>query len=607
VVTVGLYRLGCRCGYYRQRLPLQFWQDGGEFFTPTPLWSPVLSVESRKILIDRAGHLLQGVLTYYSSIQSTNGNPPGWFWDPFNKSYYVQEGHWSNLNEFSVTDIKNIWEASRFEWLLLFARAWRLTRDKRYLKAINNWLHDWVMCNPVNSDPNWKCGQEASIRLINLLIAARILGTNKEPSSNLINIIALHCSRIMPTIRYAVAQNNNHGTSEASALFIGGAWLLSQDVKGPLYKEANKWCKAGRRLLENRMAVLVKADGSFSQYSVNYHRVLVDTLCQVELWRQYLQEASFSDRYMSRCRAAVAWLESMTDADTGNAPNIGANDGARLYDLSTTDYRDFRASVQLGSVLFRGFRVYGPGKWDEPFLWLTRQPCMKIRPTEFQSVKHDDGGDLILCGDKSRAIVRFARFRFRPSHSDCLHLDLWHCGRNILRDGGTFSYNTELYLLDYFSGTESHNTIQFDSRSQMPRISRFLFGEWLKMSECTSIRKEGDSLFWSGAYVDWKGAEHRRTVTVRGNDWRVVDEINGFRDKAVLRWRLIPAKWKLTGNICESVFAKLSISTMAPIRKMALSVGWESLYYQQKTELPVLELEVGPGHWTIETEISLKD
>jgi hypothetical protein len=43
------------------------------------------------------------------------------------------------------------------------------------------------------------------------------------------------------------------------------------------------------------------------------------------------------------------------------------------------------------------------------------------------------------------------------------------------------------------------------------------------------------------------------------------------------------------------------------LRRLELTTGWESLYYQQKTELPVLEIEVGPGKWTIETEISLKD
>ena len=116
----------------------------------------------------------------------------------------------------------------------------------------------------------------------------------------------------MPTIRYAVAQNNNHGTSEAAALFIGGAWLMAQAESEPLRKEAQRWRDAGRRWLEDRVVILVAADGSFSQYSLNYHRVLVDTLCQVELWRAELKERPFTDRYAARCRAAVVWRAPRT-------------------------------------------------------------------------------------------------------------------------------------------------------------------------------------------------------------------------------------------------------------------------------------------------------
>ena len=354
--------------------------------------------------------------------------------------------------------------------------------------------------------------------------------------------------------------------------------------------------------------MLVAEDGSFSQYSVNYHRVLVDTLCQVELWRAELKEHSFSDEYAARCLMAVEWLAMMTDVDTGNAPNIGANDGARLYDLSTTPYSDFRPSIQLAFVLFHGRRAYGNGEWDEPLLWLSvGSSADDAAPSDAASVIHRDGGDLILRGDQSRCLVRFAQFRFRPSHADCLHLDLWHQGKNILRDGGTFSYNTESRWLDYFSGTESHNTVQFDGRNQMPRIGRFLFGKWLKMDECTDIKQEGDSLSWTGAYADWKQAWHRRTVSVSDNIWRITDQIGGFHDRAVLRWRLIPEEWTLSDTTCESSFALLRISTTAPLRRLELVAGWESLYYQHKTKLPVLEIEVGPGSWTIETEITLKD
>ena len=589
---VVLYRFACQFGFYRLWMPIKKWTNEGLFFSPGKhSVVPFDTADMRQKILVRANRLR---------------SPPDWFLDPSIKKRLSFAGHWSILNEFTDGDIKVVWEASRFEWAPLLAQAWRIIEgEDRYLDTLNAWLLDWAKCNPVNSGVNWKCGQEASIRIINLLLTARLLDTHKQPSLRLVDLIAIHCRRILPTIRYAVAQNNNHGTSEAAALFIGGAWLASHAGDASLRKKARRWCDIGRHWLEDRVAELVEEDGSFSQYSVNYHRVLIDTLCQVELWRQELEEAPFSDQYLSRCCAAINWLAEITDAETGDAPNIGANDGARLYDLSSALYRDFRPSVQLGSVLFRNFLVYDEGICDEPLMWLDIRGVKKSMVKSAGSTVFPDGGYVVLRCGEARGFVRFANFHFRPSHADCLHFDFWYKGENILRDGGTFSYNTDPKWLDYFSGTESHNTVQFDGRNQMPRLSRFLFGDWLKMTEVSELSKKNGVTCWSGAYRDRQGCHHRRAVETREKEWRIIDEIGGFTRKAVLRWRLKPGKWSLSGNVCEGSGVKIEICSDRPIRRVELVKGWESRHYLEKTELPVLEIEVGPEVTKIVSEIKI--
>src|SRR5690606_32328355 len=100
-----------------------------------------------------------------------------------------------------------------------------------------------------------------------------------------------HIERISANIRYALAQDNNHGTSEAAALFIGGSWLAKnasnrseeldsrtrdlQVMRGnDRSKKYDHFAFQGRKWLENRVEKLVENDGSFSQHSVMYHRVL---------------------------------------------------------------------------------------------------------------------------------------------------------------------------------------------------------------------------------------------------------------------------------------------------------------------------------------------
>ena len=82
---------------------------------------------------------------------------------------------------------------------------------------------------------------------------------------------------------------------------------------------------------------------------------------------------------------------------------------------------------------------------------------------------------------RSWALLRLPVYRFRPAHADPLHFDLWHKGMNLLRDGGTYAYNASSSDLATFPGIACHNSLQFDALEPMPRLGRFLWGDWLQM------------------------------------------------------------------------------------------------------------------------------
>ena len=188
-------------------------------------------------------------------------------------------------------------------------------------------------------------------------------------------------------------------------------------------------------------------------------------------------------------------------------------------------------------------------------------------------------------------LFRYPRFRFRPSHADALHVDLWIDGENHLRDGGSFSY-ADIKWHNYFTGTASHNTIQFDERDQMPRLSRFLFGNWLKTSECGTLDETEDAVSFRAGYRDSWRASHHREAVLGNRTLRVTDRIDGFRDKAVLRWRLQPGDWHAQGNLVTDGNLRLSVEGSVDFQRFEVVEGWESRHYLQKTALPVLEVEV---------------
>jgi len=516
--------------------------------------------------------------------------PPDWHLNVLTGKRAEFKGvDWWQIPDFdpAVGDIKGIWEASRFDWALTFAQR-ALLGEATAMARLNQWIADWCQKNPAYEGANWKCGQEASIRVMHLAMTAVMLSQVERPMPGLLNLIEAHLKRIAPSVSYAIAQDNNHGTSEAAALFIGGTWLAHRGVRA-----GEVWARDGRELLENRVHRLIGSDGSFSQYSLNYHRFLLDTLSMVEVWRRQIQGPEFSVHFYERAKAATTWLCAMVTPQSGYGPNLGANDGAQLLPLADTDRQDFRSSTQMASVVFRKQRVYeGIGSWDAPLHWLGVPTVEQLEPAP-RSELFDDGGYAVLRNKNAVAIMRYPRFRFRPSHADALHVDLWIDGANHLRDGGSYSYNTEKTWLDYFPGTESHNTIQFDGHDQMPRLGRFLFGDWLKADGVEPIVEDESAVSFAAGYRDAWGMRHRRKVSLGKRELEVQDEISGQFKVAVLRWRLNPGPWVLDGNRVSHGPWSLRIESTAPIERIGLVEGWEARHYGRKTNVPVLEVQVG--------------
>jgi hypothetical protein len=548
--------------------------------------------------IDRAAwardaeRVLRGEVPIFSGAWLEMGFPPRW-----HRSVLTRidlEAPTRNWTEFDYSrlaggDVKGYWEIGRFDGLLLLALGWLCSGADALRSGIEQWISNWCERNPTNCGIHWACGQEAGIRLMQLLLVADVLHQWSDACATprLHELAAQHCARIAPTMLYAIGQDNNHGTSEAAALFVAGAFL-KQSGRTQFAEAAGKWCALGRRSLEERVSRLVMADGSFSQNSVNYHRMLLDTLSFSEFWRSRCEERVFSDGFYSRSIAATRWLAGVTDPISGDAPNLGANDGARLFVLHQQPYRDYRPSVQLASILFCGKRAYSGGPWDEPLRWLELDSDVLPLAKPVESHLFPEGGYAKLQRGGAWLVLRLPQDRFRPSQADALHIDFWHEGENLLRDAGTYSY-TDGAWRDYFSGTAAHNTVEFDNRDQMPRLGRFLFGGWLA---CRELVFDASNNVASAAYRDTLGAYHKRCVELKDGRCIVSDMIGGFSKRAVLRWRLKPGDWQLDGARVKSAAAVLSVTCSGTIRRVELAEGWESRYYGEKTVIPVLEVEV---------------
>ena len=622
--AVAAHRVALRAGLYERQLPLRPCPIPERLSGQphqAPLHADDWTVTSRNCCLAAADALLEGTANWFSHESHDVGSPPDWFLDPASGQRFTDGAqHWSRCRPFAGADIKRCWEISRWGWAPMLIRAWRLSGDYRYRDCLTSWSQSWCQANPVNGGSNWLCGQEASMRMLHAMQAWQLADApaqHPDPSPQRAAFAVAHLQRIAATERYAQAQDNNHWTSEAAALFIGGSWLAaSASSHAP---SGCRWAAEGRRALERSVARLVMADGSFAQHSLCYHRLLADTLSQVELWRRWLNLPCFSERFQERCRAATHWFAAVLDPCSGDGPNLGSNDGAFCYQLHSQPYRDFRPTLQLSSVLFSGQPALAPGPWDEPLHWLglispAAQWHGASSPQAPEAAAHktppavelfaDGGYGLLRPTSTTWALLRLPKYRFRPAHADPLHLDLWHQGVNLLRDGGSYAYNAEAADLAYFPGIASHNSVQFDGAEPMPRLGRFLWGDWLQL-EAPPLKASGKGSTSITAAYRCPHGRHQRCVQAdsSGLIWTITDHCSSYRHRLLLRWRLCPAAWQLQTDGASAQLsssqAQISLECNHPIQRLELVDGRESLMYARKTPLPVLELEVAATQFPV--------
>lgn len=479
--------------------------------------------------IAAADRIVDGTFRYFSHLDVEQGSEPDWHRNALTGEVAPADRHWTTISDFGYGDIKAIWELSRFGWAFDLVRAYWRTGDERYPERFWQLLESFRSENPPNLGPNWKCGQETSLRVMAWCFALygfRDAGaTTPQRVADLAQMIAFSGKRVESTLGYALSQRNNHGVSEGMGLWTIGALF-------PELRDAARWRKKGRKVLEDLARSLIYDDGGFSQQSTNYHRVMLHDY----LWSMRLADIladPFSQVMRDRVGKATDLLYQLQVGENGRVPNYGANDGALIMPLSSSDYSDFRPVVTACRYLFTGMRTFDNGPSDEDLLWVFGPEALDAEKSAPQ--RRDiatDSGYLTLRSGSGFAFSRVPEtFVDRPSHADILAVDLWWRGVNIALDPGTYSYNAPAPWRNGLEGTSVHNTVSVDGQDQMSKAGRFMWAPWLHASG--KALKESPEGYFTYVEASHDGYQrlpdpvtHTRAIVRLGDDhWLVLDRL----------------------------------------------------------------------------------
>jgi hypothetical protein len=525
---------------------------------------------------------IEGTYTFFGKSKYHLGREDDWITNPVSKYKYDIKKHWSAISEFSEVngDIKFVWEKARFSYVYDLIR-YDYHYDRDCAELVFAEINSFIDKNPLNQGPNYICSQEISLRILNWTFALYYYRDseflNEALFQKIMNSIYWQIHHVYDNIHFSrIAVRNNHAITETLLLYLAGLLF-------PFLPDVSDWSKKGKKWFEQEIGYQIYEDGTYLQYSNNYHRVVVQLLT-LGIRLAGFNNDKFSPQVYARAGKSLEFLYNSMDLSSGLLPNYGSNDGALFFKLNDQNFRDYRPQLQALSFSLDKNNVLDLKDYNcEDLFWIGFDKNIlghTIKKQENGIFKYPVGGFYICRDADSMTYIRCGKHKNRPAHADNLHLDLWYKGINVFRDNGSYMYNSKLDLLKYFMGTQSHNTVMLDDFDQMLKGPRFVWLYWSQSLNGDLTESENQFEF-SGSvsafrYLGKKIQHRRRVMKPKGiARWIIEDEIINT-NKCTMN-----QLWHFNPVISDKISIKAKDINGKQLAK-EVKDGWHSSYYGTK-------------------------
>lgn len=483
-------------------------------------------------------------------------------------SYRFPSGPWWTVPHLPAqADIKEVWEPARFGWIYDLIRAHRLSGDPALVATFYQRLDEWMQSSPPFNGVHWSCGQETAIRAIALLHAEAALSPEPHRAEvdrlRVTRALLWSGERIEDAITYGLSQRNNHGISESAGLVHIGLRMRGE------HPRAAAWVVAGRRLLDEQIQDQFLEDGWYAQHSFYYMRVALE---QALLAQRALQRTgqSLAEPSIGRLEAAFDLIAMLIDAESGEVPNFGANDGSRVLPISSAAYRDFRPLLTLASLVLRRSMPADIPADPEVLAWIGGELPAPGSLRVDGVYRGPNAGWVVVRHQGVVAFLRTGEFRHRPSHLDLLHLNLSVDGRELIVDPGTFAYNGAPPWKNGLAVARVHNGPVLDDLEPVAKGPRFLWRDW-PSSRLIVAESRPDSVRIIAEVPD----RVRREVMIRRGEVLVTDTV---LDPTV---RSVQVTWLVHPNVADADIVHTDGASDVRPRSDAIDAWFSPSYLQR--------------------------
>jgi hypothetical protein len=452
------------------------------------------------------------------------------------------------LDFAEVGDSKVTWELNRHQHLVTLAKAYRLSGNQKFAAELfRQWEH-WHAENPYPTGINWASSLEVAFRSLSWIWLYFLLSDSpampigfRAAWLRALAVSGRHIDCYLSTY----FSPNTHLLGEAVALFFIGTLC-------PEIPAAPRWRQRGWNIVKREAGRQVQGDGLHFEQSLYYHVYALDFFLHTAVLASVNHRPTPTefDRTLERMLDALSVLTR-----GGTAPQLGDDDGGRLFDPSRNRRVHMLDPLATGAVLFeRGdFKALAGGLREET-LWLLGESGIaefeglpQVEPNR-KSVAFPVAGLYVMAGDDlKRQLVIDAgpqgAHTAGHGHADALSLTATDGGVELLVDSGTFEYVGADSERNHFRGTTAHNTLLIAGGDQAEPRGPFGWGRLPHVQAEGWISGKTFDLF-VGSHDGYSrlpnAVVHRRYVfSLKSGVWLVRDQALGYGEHQLdLLWHL---------------------------------------------------------------------
>lgn len=478
---------------------------------------------------------------------------------------YYTDIDYNNLDEPS--DVKVVWELTRFQHFIVLGKAYLYTKDEKYAREFINQWEDFVRHNPVAMSVNWACTMDVALRAISWIWSYHFF--KESPSFNyvlqarFIYDLTCHGKFIYRNLEYSDVNGNHYLSDGAGLIFLG---LFLNKVR-----EAGNWLEKGKEIIFGEIEKQVSADGVDFEKSIPYHRLVMELfLDSILLLKANGHE--IPPKVLSRIEKMGEFTMAYIKPN-GDIPLIGDADDGRMHILGQQGINDHRYLLSTCAVLFKrpDFKAAAGCMWEESY-WKLDDIGLAIFdniPDSLQdnsSKAYFDGGFFIIKNEIDYMIIDCGDIglagRGGHGHNDMLGFELFSRGVTWFTDSGAFLYTASPHWRNKFRSSRFHNVLVIDGEE----ISRLGESLWNIINDAKPVFKlfdeQDDFVVFVGGHTGYlrlrEPVMHYRGYLYLKNRglWIVIDKIEGKGEHEVERLH------QLSPGIKSNIFSAESVSLL---------------------------------------------